>query len=90
MENFKSLFEGTQRLTFKITDSAWYGGHTQVMFDNMYDRKEISIYMDSDMSNSWISSKSLSAAEIKKLKKEIVDALPYDMKTSAYKFGTRT
>lgn len=90
MERFKELFEGTQRLTFKLTDSAWYGGHTQNMFDGMYDRKEISVYMDSDMSNSWISSKSLSPADIKKLKKEIVAALPNGMKPDEYKFGTRT
>lgn len=99
MKKFKELFEtkgsvieiseGSKYLTFKLTDSAWYGGHTQNMFDDMDDRNQISVYMNPDMSNSWISSKPLSSSEMKKLKKEIQKALPYDMKPDAYKFGQR-
>lgn len=88
MENFKELFEGKdKRLAFKLTDSAWYGGHTQNMFDDMFDRKQISVYMEPDMSNSWISSKYLSAADNKKLEKEIIKALPHGMKPDAYKIS---
>ena len=83
------LFENTQKLTFQLTDSAWYGGHTQIMFDVMDDKKEISVYMERDLANSWISSKSLSTSDIKKLKKEIVAALPNGMKPGSYRFGVR-
>lgn len=55
----------------------------------MFDKKQITVYMEPDMSNSWISKKSLSSDEIKSLQKEIIKNLPHDMKPGAYKFSTR-
>ncbi len=74
-----------QYLTFKISDSAWYGGHTQYLLDDM----KLSYAMQEDMSYSWKSAMKLSAREITILKKEITSQLPYDMKKKSYKFDTR-
>ena len=85
MESFKHLFESEEYLIFRITDSAWFGGHTQYLLDDM----KLSYAMIEDMTWRWRSSIKLNPRAIKILKKEIESQLPHDMESDAYKFTTR-
>lgn len=76
-----------QYLTFKITDSALYGGRYQYLLD---DDMKLPVYMEKDMSNSWKSQKKLNKKDLEELKKEIEKQLPNDFKSGTYEFGTRT